>query len=622
MQAVGGLQSNLRPVAFAQPDPQLTTPNPEATCAGATDAKSSYGGLLPQDIQLGYGFWQLQRTDPGANETIGLVEFSGFEAADVTAWRSCVTDIVSPFPTVVAVDGGNSSVSGRLEDDLDIDVVEATAPAAAIDVFEAPPNLGYAPDVIERMAGDGVTVASDSWGLCEPLAGAALLGAENNALQIAAAAGMTFYAASGDSGASGCHQADGSLALAVDDPASQPFATGVGGSTASVPPGAVPQQSSWKYSGGGVSVMWPQPPYQAADAQTVAANHCTASPTAPCREVPDIAMDANPATGYITYCKDCFGRTVSWVPVGGTSGAAPLAAGVTALLNQYSLANGGQRLGFANPFLYSTAAYRSGGLADIGGPGNNIGGGGYTAGNGYDMVTGLGSLGWDQVPGISSLAPVLASYSAPAITTTPTTVTVTSAPAGGTVLPYPRSVTFTGHLQDHSGAPIGNVEVHLESGYTETRAQTNSNGDWSVTVTPTQNSSWFAVFNGSDVYQSSSTESSAVELLVRPELKRPTANLPYSRGNYHATIGRSFTVTGTAAPNMYGAVMTLEYHVAGGSIWHIVNRVAVGPKGLFSTTSSITIARTARYYRWFYTTHPGYRWQSAISDSIVIQTPA
>ena len=75
-----------------------------------------------------------------------------------------------------------------------------------------------------------------------------------------------------------------------------------------------------------------------------------------CRQVPDISLDADPNTGYIIYCTAGPCHNGGWGQIGGTSAGAPLMAGITADMNEYSLANGGQRLGFANPFLYGAPA--------------------------------------------------------------------------------------------------------------------------------------------------------------------------------------------------------------------------------------------------------------------------
>lgn len=73
---------------------------------------------------------------------------------------------------------------------------------------------------------------------------------------------------------------------------------------------------------------------------------------------------------------------------GGTSQAAPLWAGIAAVMNQYLVANGGRAIGDLNPMLYQIArgaplpAFR-----DVTLGGNAVA----TAGPGYDLVTGLGT---------------------------------------------------------------------------------------------------------------------------------------------------------------------------------------------------------------------------------------
>ena len=89
--------------------------------------------------------------------------------------------------------------------------------------------------------------------------------------------------------------------------------------------------------------------------------------------MPDVAGDADPATGY-TVAID--GETMV---VGGTSAVAPLWAALIALINQ-SL---GARVGFVNAALYAAPSA----FTDITSGGNN----GYSSGPAWDPVTGLGS---------------------------------------------------------------------------------------------------------------------------------------------------------------------------------------------------------------------------------------
>ena len=104
-------------------------------------------------------------------------------------------------------------------------------------------------------------IVSDSWGLCEDSLPPSFLQAESDQLQLAAAAGLSFYAASGDSGSSDCEPLQPSdTKLVVDDPASQPFVTGVGGTALHSANGA--DSTTWKRGGGGISRNWSQPSYQ------------------------------------------------------------------------------------------------------------------------------------------------------------------------------------------------------------------------------------------------------------------------------------------------------------------------------------------------------------------------
>jgi subtilase family serine protease len=118
--------------------------------------------------------------------------------------------------------------------------------------------------------------------------------------------------------------------------------------------------------------------------------------------VPDISLAASNAHDpYIIISEGAaFG-------VGGTSAAAPAFAGMIALLNQYLVQNQVQTkpgVGNINPKLYGMAAGGTSGVFHDVTTGNNIvacqtgtancanGQFGYTAGAGYDLVTGLGSV--------------------------------------------------------------------------------------------------------------------------------------------------------------------------------------------------------------------------------------
>jgi kumamolisin len=99
------------------------------------------------------------------------------------------------------------------------------------------------------------------------------------------------------------------------------------------------------------------------------------------RGVPDVSAVADPKTGYQAFVDG------QWIVIGGTTAATSLWAGLVALLNQGI----GHNIGYLNPQLY-----RETGPAQILREiteGNNGKGGlaGYSAGPGWNAVTGCGT---------------------------------------------------------------------------------------------------------------------------------------------------------------------------------------------------------------------------------------
>jgi subtilase family serine protease len=133
---------------------------------------------------------------------------------------------------------------------------------------------------------------------------------------------------------------------------------------------------------------------------------CGASAGHFCREVPDVSASADPNNGYVIVYNGL------WESFGGTSGAAPLWASLTAL----AVTRNGppQRLGNINPdlYLFSTKGYPD--FNDVTTGGNDFTtthDGAYWAGPGYDMATGLGSpqasaLAADLSPFVVTAEPV------------------------------------------------------------------------------------------------------------------------------------------------------------------------------------------------------------------------
>jgi subtilase family serine protease len=153
--------------------------------------------------------------------------------------------------------------------------------------------------------------------------------------------------------------------------------------------------SGFAAGGGGASVFFAKPSWQIG----------AGVPNDGARDVPDVAVTASPFHDpYFLYSSGAYG------PVGGTSAAAPVFAGIMALLNQITQvalnSSVSPGLGNFNPFLYAVARVEPTVFHDVT-TGSNIvpkdcvsGFLGYSAGPGYDQVTGLGSVDVYSLAGI------------------------------------------------------------------------------------------------------------------------------------------------------------------------------------------------------------------------------
>jgi subtilase family serine protease len=437
--------------------------------AAACGAAAGSGAYTAGQIASAYGFPGLYSTgDGGGGQTIALFELEPYAATDIAAYQHCYGTSASVTP--ISVDGGAGSGSGSGEAALDIEDLIGLAPRASILVYEGPNTGAGAYDTYARIISDDrAAVISTSWGACEDPGYLSSLQAEASLFEEAAAQGQTVLAASGDSGADDCQTGAGA---AVDDPASQPDVTGVGGTTMRLGAGGAASETVWNSTwaggagagGGGVSSIWPRPSYQTGSALAQSATTCGSGQTA-CREVPDVSADADVNTGYAIYYQG------GWYDFGGTSAAAPTWAALVALTNAWSGCSA--PVGFLNPGLYRAAQSASGTLFDDVIAGNNSFDGvtGYSAAPGYDMASGWGS------PRGSALAGALCGASAPA-----------AAPPGATAAPAGGSGTTgtTGPTTTGTGSPgtTGTGTTGTGTTGTGTPGGTTSTGPTGTVTTP------------------------------------------------------------------------------------------------------------------------------------------
>jgi uncharacterized protein (TIGR03437 family) len=397
--------------------------------------------LAPADIATIYNLKPLLGSGvDGSGQSLVVVGQTQIRLADVQLYRSTF-NLPAKDPQLVLVPGSpdpgisppctsqmQTDCGDLSEADLDLELAGAVAPNAII-------LYVYSSDVVTSAAyaidQNLAPVLSMSYGSCE----AQYTTLDKDSLQVLArqanAEGITWFAASGDSGATDCagSGSSGTSGLSVDIPASLPEVTGIGG-TEFVEGGGtywnlandasggsarsyIPE-TAWNdtaadgspsASGGGASVFFAKPSWQVG----------TGVPADGARDVPDIAFAASADhDGFLIYSSDgCGGGKGSTAPcrqaVGGTSTGPPSFSGLAAMLNQQLAASGAQSvpgLGNINPKLYSLAHSAAAAFHDITTGNNKInvtcpvrsrtpctpGIVGFDAGPGYDQVTGLGSV--------------------------------------------------------------------------------------------------------------------------------------------------------------------------------------------------------------------------------------
>ncbi len=384
-----------------------------------------YNGLTPNDIKTAYSLNATSMT--GKGRTLALYELDGYTASDIASYETYYSLPQIPLKTIL-VDGFDGVPGGGAgEVTLDIELMAAIAPGvSSILVYEAPNGGPGVVDCYQKIADDNLSKEiSSSWGIAEDETDTAEVNAESAAFQQMASQGQSIYAAAGDTGAY-----DDGKTLSVDDPASQPFMVGVGGTALNVqsPGGAYVAESAWDEpnrtppagGGGGISAIWPLPGFQSA---------VTTLGSMTQRNVPDVSLDADPdASGYSIYFGGGF--TIE----GGTSCAAPLWAAFTALVNQQRAANSQPNLGFANPEIYQIAGSSKYLTAfhDVYTATNLY----YPATHGYDNATGWGSFNGDNL--LNLLAPpVVTGNPVASLTLTPSTVVGGLAATGTVTLSNP-----------------------------------------------------------------------------------------------------------------------------------------------------------------------------------------
>jgi subtilase family serine protease len=390
------------PISLAGPAAKASSAN-GATCSAywgqvAAPVPPAYGhaldydlcGYVPAQLRAAYGVNQTGLTGKGTTIAIVNLGASPTIVSDVNTYarqnggqplrpgqltQYLPSDIAQSCPSTSRQTGGYYA-----EETLDVEAAHGMAPDANIayvgaDCSSTPvPPLQALVDAETRIVdGHLADIVSNSWHLgLEAQMPPGIVDAFQQVFEQGAVEGIGFYYSSGDNG-------DWSSATpgnqpAVQYPGSDPWVTSVGGtSLATGPHGGYKWETGWGSdlaplaadgtswvglpgsfaggSGGGPSSLFPQPFYQRG--VVPAALSEPAGAAGPMRVMPDIAADADPATGMLVgLSMGPPGQTPQYTEVsfGGTSVATPVIAGIQADAQQ---ARHGVPIGFANPAIYA-----------------------------------------------------------------------------------------------------------------------------------------------------------------------------------------------------------------------------------------------------------------------------
>ncbi len=398
--------------------------------------------LVPDDLAVIYGIKSVYSHGWfGDGQSIAIAGGSDIDMADIEAFRS-IFNLPFNDPQVILAPGSpDPGVTGGIgEADLDIEWSGAIARNAQIIYVNSVDPFYSAFAAIDNAY---APVLNTSFGFCEWHFTLGDVQLSRGASQKAAALGISWVSSSGDSGAAGCENHNGPFTFATTRmsvliPSTLPEVTAVGGTefnegngtywsatqgTNGVTALGYIPEAAWNdetqvltnlgqspflqtvgdgfaAGGGGASIWFTKPTWQTG----------TGVPNDNSRDVPDVAFTAS-------WDHDPYFLTTQggYEPNGGTSAAAPVFAGILALVNQYVVGQNIQSsagLGNVNPMLYFLAQHFTGVFHDIT-IGNNqvpcVPGStqdcgnsslfGYSAGTGYDLATGWGSLNADVLIG-------------------------------------------------------------------------------------------------------------------------------------------------------------------------------------------------------------------------------
>jgi subtilase family serine protease len=596
-----------------------------------TSSQSGTNFMTPGDVATIYDVTAAYQAGyDGTGVTIAIMGQSAVQVSDIEAFESAA-GLPKKDPALILVpnSGASTAVAGdESESDLDLEYSGATAKGATVDFVYVGNNQNYSVFDSAQYAVDNQigSVISLSYGACETGITQAQFNQLEQIMQQGASQGQTVVASAGDSGSTSCYgytnlTSTQQQALAVNYPASSDYAVGVGGtefqaadvnagtgtgsnssqywnsSNASNGSSAIQYvpETTWnddpacgKYAaqnnqpgaalcagGGGVSALALRPSWQTGVPGIASGTM---------RLVPDVSLDSSNVTAPYLYCTS---DTSSWsggqkascnsgfrdstsqdlTAAGGTSFAAPIFAGMMAIIDQKTDGNQGPAATELYKLAGNAATYgaafhdtTSGGNQCTAGSAycSSAGQGSYAAGTGYDEATGLGSVDFNALMTAWNSA------------TTLDASTTTEAAANSTVTAGSSdniTITVASQSSGVSGTPTGTLTIIVD-GTTETSslALTNGSATYAYTTTSTTLNgphSIEAIYSGDSKFSDSSAtiavtvtggaspasfllSASPTTISVKSGSSATTTVTITSQNSYAGTVNFSLSTTSTA----------------------------------------------------------------------------
>ncbi len=550
------------PETLALADNANSPSMPAATEGGST----AFG---PVDVERFYDETALLNAGnkgTASPDCVAVDEDSDYLPAAVALYDSTFFNVAPAPVTNVYPEGSSPGVTGdEVETLLDIEYSQATAPGTPVHPYIA----GDLYDSISQSVTDGTCGAiSISFIYCGE--SVSFFDGLDTLFAQAATQGQSVFIASGDWGAAGL-QYDSSSGTCVtgtmrnpSEMAASPHVTAVGGTTfapqynlgndislVGVAPGGI--ESGWDASGGGVSqIFLTKPSWQTG----------LGVPADNARDIPDVAMMA--WAPYVFIGADNSGTAFIQCCWGGTSLSSPLWAGYSRVL---AVASDNTRLGLLNPMIYNVANAglpNDGGIEDVL-SGNNTDNGvtGYSAGVGFDQVTGWGSVDMDEFAAAFASGPhptPTATTSATATSTATATPTATGTSTGvptrtATATATATSVATVTATRTPTATPTSTATPTATATRTATQTATAS-----ATATATGTSTATATGTGSATPSASATSTataSPTATATRTATQTATASAtatatstPTPTRTATATPSATSTLTATATPTV------------------------------------------------------------------------